>query len=143
MDTNRPSAHDPISQPALDSVIDHDVLDAFGGTDPGAHEFVATLVQLFLTESTANITQLKDAAALEDGPALGRAAHRLKGSAGAMGAVGLTAICGELEAVARSAILQDVPVLVERLEREAECVREALRSRYLNAADPAGGPPGP
>jgi HPt (histidine-containing phosphotransfer) domain-containing protein len=142
MDTNPPSVHESMPPPASDSVIDYDVLDAFGGTGPDANEFVATLVQLFLTESAANMAQLKDAAARQDAPTLGRAAHRLKGSAGAVGALGLTAICGELEILTRDAALQEVPVLIVRLEREAECVREALGKRYLNAADETGERPG-
>jgi HPt (histidine-containing phosphotransfer) domain-containing protein len=62
-----------------------------------------------------------------DAPAMGRAAHSLKGSASAVGAVRLAAICVEFEMLARDTALAGAPDLVIALDDEFVRVTEAFQ----------------
>ncbi len=103
-------------------------LNAAGGQD-----LLARLAALYASSSAALIESLRVAVGSEDLEALGKAAHGLKSSSANVGATGLAAICGELEAAARNGKAQAAKGLVERLIREHEEVLDALEKTHVAA----------
>jgi HPt (histidine-containing phosphotransfer) domain-containing protein len=87
---------------------------------------VAQLVALFLRETPAQLADIR--AALESGgaPALERAAHALKGSAGTLGAYALRDLCAQLEDLADSGTLAGAAEVVDALAAAFERARPVL-----------------
>lgn len=109
-----------------DSAIDTTVLDEFREPDGSASDFLRALVAQYLAESAALVTEMRDALEQQHVPALGRAAHRLKGSSATVGAIRVARLCGEIEALARSATLSGAPGLLHLLGIEAAYAAENL-----------------
>ena len=84
------------------------------------------LVSLFLATSAQDLAEVRQLAKDHRWSELGRAAHRLKGSSGAVGAVRVQELCVAIEEQTRSDRPQDVRPLVARLEAELERARAAL-----------------
>jgi len=80
--------------------------------DPG---LLSELIDLFLTSTPELIDQMRRATEDEDGPALRRAAHTLKGSSGQMGALRLQDICATIETLASTGSLVGVEPLLSEL----------------------------
>lgn len=91
------------------------------------------LLDTFLTDSDERLRHLVAARQSADAQALRLAAHNFKGSCSNMGAVLLANLCKQLEEAARREQLDDVPALIEQIEREFAIVRilfRAERQRY-------------
>ena len=84
------------------------------------------LAEIYLREEPAIQAELRSA--LESGNAreVAFSAHRLRGTAAAVGANTLMALCADLEQRARDDSLDDLGQLLERLERASRAVRDAL-----------------
>jgi len=123
---------------AIDSKVFDDLRDLPSGV--GANDFVTTLIDLYLVESSSRLAALKEAAARRDWPLVRFVAHSLKGSSGTIGANGLADICGELEERARQTNVDGTPELVTALEDEFTRVRHALEIER-DAARPAPSQP--
>jgi HPt (histidine-containing phosphotransfer) domain-containing protein len=65
--------------------------------EPGQPEPLHELIQLFLRDSRPKLERMEAAMARKDFPALGLAAHSLKGSASSLGARRLADLCAQLE----------------------------------------------
>ena len=104
--------------------IDATVFDDFGYDDDGA--FITRLIAQYLPEAASLVSQLAAAVTAQDLSALRLAAHSLKGSSGTVGAVGLAAVCAQLEQLGREANLDGAPALLVELETEFGRVRTAL-----------------
>jgi DNA-binding response OmpR family regulator len=107
--------------------------------DPG---LLDELIDLFLTETPKLIDQMRRATEDEDGPALRRAAHTLKGSSGQIGALRLQDICATIETLAGTGSLVGVePLLSELSLAFTRSVGElrSLGNGSLAGVDPAGG----
>jgi CheY-like chemotaxis protein/HPt (histidine-containing phosphotransfer) domain-containing protein len=89
-------------------------------------DVLLTLMGPFLKEAPSQISMLRAALARDDAEALASVAHSLKGSATNLGAVGMGAICLELEAIARSGELRSGDDAVARLELELDRVIAAF-----------------
>jgi DNA-binding response OmpR family regulator len=97
------------------------------------------LIDLFLTEAPKLIDQMRRATEDEDGPALRRAAHTLKGSSGQMGALRIQDICATIETLAGTGSLVGVePLLSEVSLAFARSVGE-LRSLGNGTLKPVEG----
>ena len=107
--------------------IDPRVLDDFRGIGAGANGFVMSLIEGFLTESSARMAELEGAVRRRDAPALETASHALRGASSAVGATGMAGICDQLEVLTRTATLDGLPALMVRLQEESARVRQALR----------------
>ena len=92
----------------------------------GGNGFLAGLIEKFLQEAPARMAMLHDAAAAADSEALLKAAHALKGSAGALGALAMAAACGEVEDLGRNRTVIGAGPLLVRIEEELDRVRGAL-----------------
>jgi signal transduction histidine kinase/DNA-binding response OmpR family regulator len=94
-----PADGDAADAAASSDVLDRSVLAAWLGNDAAA---VRSLLQKFRDAAVDAERKLADASRQGDLPALTAAAHRLKGAAGAVGAVGVGYRAGALEAAAKA-----------------------------------------
>jgi signal transduction histidine kinase/CheY-like chemotaxis protein len=100
-------------------------------TDP---EFVAHLVETWLSSTAEQLSSLKDAVQDADRVAIEDVAHALRSPALAIGAHHLAALATELEGLAPSASLEETVALVGQLSDEAQSVRGRLRRLGAEAA---------
>ncbi|HWV11452.1 MULTISPECIES: Hpt domain-containing protein [unclassified Pseudomonas] len=91
------------------------------------------LLDTFLADSEERLRLLHVAADAGDAQALRLAAHSFKGSCSNMGAPMLAGLCKQLEEFGRREQLDEVPELIEQVEREFAIVRilfKSERQRY-------------
>jgi PAS domain S-box-containing protein len=116
----------PIDEGVFESVVSLAALE-------GGEDTLVTLVSGFLSSSERLIAELVSAVELGDAPALELAAHSLKSSAAMFGALHLSRLCADLEALAESsAALSLVARAAEiaALLRALDQVRRAFRARF-------------
>src|SRR5207249_3138743 len=101
---------DPIDREQLAPLLD---ADAAGGAG-----FFATLLEKFLEEGPKRIAAVDAAVRGADRDALRRAAHALKGSAGALGGRALATACKSMEELSRSDSLAGAQAALARIEQE-------------------------
>ncbi|MBA3583571.1 MAG: response regulator, partial [Gemmatimonadetes bacterium] len=92
-------------------------------------DVLSELVSLYFAEAAGHMAELGDAIARADTLAVGRAAHKLKGASGTLGAAYVSHLASELETAAKVGDLTGADDLVDRLGRGLEHTHEALRSR--------------
>ena len=92
----------------------------------GEPDILSELIELFITEVSAQLASLQMAVEAGDAHSVERIAHSIRGSCGNMGAVGMETLCIELEEMGRSNDLASAPARVSRLAEEFERVRAAL-----------------
>jgi HPt (histidine-containing phosphotransfer) domain-containing protein len=111
-----------------DTHLDRDVLNALQEVMEGEYP---TLLDTFLADSETRLQQLHQA---ENATQLIEAAHSFKGSSSNMGALGLTALCGQLEKSAATASSDDIARMIAHISHEFALVRplyETERQRFL------------
>lgn len=109
---------------ALNQPINLEELARLVGED--TDEFLDMMAPIFL-EDTVNLMQsLKDAVQTQDAPGIHHAAHTLKGTSASMGMVSLSALCRDLEAMAKLEQIQDAPKILSQIEVEYHRVQIAL-----------------
>jgi two-component system, sensor histidine kinase and response regulator len=91
--------------------------------EEGEPDILEELIELFLTDVPPQLGALREAVQSGDARSVERIAHALKGSSGNMGAVGMEALCAELEEMGRSEDLSAAPGTMTRLEEEFGRVR--------------------
>jgi len=97
-------------------------LDRMGGDG----EILVSLLDLFATELPSIMSSIRVAAASHDGPALNRAAHRLKGSVSVFGAEAAAGAALRLETMAREGTMGDIRGAQAELEKEIARLEPAL-----------------
>jgi len=90
------------------------------------HELLAETTQLFLNDSAVMVEAMKDSFSKGDAGALGRAAHRLKGSALNLGVAAVAGPARSIEEKARRSELVDVVTAIAVIENELKCVGDFL-----------------
>lgn len=88
------------------------------------NEFMIELVDLFLDDMPGQLDRLRKAVEEADMDSTARAAHRIKGAAGNVGADRLSRICGELEKSSRAAEAAPSQAALAEIELEWVRVRE-------------------
>ena len=111
-----------MSQPTLDPEAYERLLEITGGD----LEFLDELVDTYLSDATAQLAAMREAAAGGDPAAIVRPAHTLKSSSTSVGAMALAERCRTLEADGRAGQVDDVIDRVAGCEQEFADVREAL-----------------
>jgi histidine phosphotransfer protein HptB len=113
-------------------VIDPAALAALSETTGGDPEFLAELIDTFLTDGVDLLAAMDAAAAVGDAAELRRAAHSLKSNGATFGATALTALARRLEELGKAADFAAVgPLLAEarqefvRVERSLSAARAA------------------
>ncbi len=86
------------------------------------------LLDTFLADSEERLRLLRHADSAADAQGLRLAAHSFKGSCSNMGAPLLAGLCKELEEAGQRQMLDDVPGLLEQIEREFAIVRILCKS---------------
>jgi HPt (histidine-containing phosphotransfer) domain-containing protein len=89
-------------------------------------DFVSSLIDQVKVEVSARIADLKDAERRQDAAACLRHAHRLKGSAGTVGAHRMATMCEALELCGETGDLSHASILIAQLEAEFSRVVPAL-----------------
>lgn len=109
------------------SPIDHAVLDGIRGLQQeGDPSLVARLVGLYLDDSGAQMETLRSGVKQADAEAVHRAAHSLKSSSANVGAIKLSGLLKEMEAMARAKDLRMAGEALAEIETEYEAARAAL-----------------
>jgi signal transduction histidine kinase/CheY-like chemotaxis protein len=99
----------------------------------GEPDLLASVIDAYLTSSESLERALVDALREGEAAGLARAAHTLKSSSAQVGADRVSALCKEIEGLARRNRLEPIPELVETLLAELGEVREALAAEQLGA----------
>ena len=100
-----------------------DLAERLGGNRQLAHE----LIGIFLAEFPGLLQAIHVSVARNDGQAISRSAHAMKGTVSNFIDAGPTATALALERAAAEARLGDVPALVEQLGRELQELAAAMR----------------
>jgi HPt (histidine-containing phosphotransfer) domain-containing protein len=114
-------------EPGGKDVIDLAALDAFRELDvDGSGGILGQLISVFLENTPAVLTELRQALGETSSPQVARLAHTLKGSCSNFGAHRMRDLCGELEKLGGTGSLEGAAHLLEEIEREFGLVRVVL-----------------
>jgi HPt (histidine-containing phosphotransfer) domain-containing protein len=113
------------SSSVLDMRVIQDLRDLGGEDDPG---LLLELVDMFLADSPARMTEIQTSLANGDVKTLERAAHTLKSSSANIGALGLSKLCKQMEELARKQTCESIPSLFEASTKSLAEVATALRA---------------
>ncbi len=116
-----PSAPGPEAAPPLDGAR---LTELQGLGRAVGRDVLSELTAAF--ESRAHVTEIRSALARGDWPLLRRSAHALKGSSALLGAMSLSAICGELEQLPPNTRAETLAGSLTALEKEYRRVLSAL-----------------
>lgn len=110
-----------------EDALDRGVIEGLRALDPeGEDGLLAELVDLFLADTPTRMTNLEQALETGDAKTVEEAAHSLKSSCGNLGAVRLSGLFKEIEALGREDRLDPVRELVQRTGHEFRRVESAL-----------------
>ncbi|MEP7338750.1 MAG: response regulator, partial [Acidobacteriota bacterium] len=116
------------------NVIDQNQLASLRAIrQPGNGDFVTELIDMFVSDTVAQLKVLHEAVAGNDVIEIRRLAHFLKGSSANIGAMEMTALYEQLERV--DSANGDAGALIKRLDQEFELAREALKAERQGMPD--------
>jgi two-component system, sensor histidine kinase and response regulator len=95
---------------------------------PAEPDLLTELVELFLSDVSSRLANLREAVEGGDAQSVEQIAHALKGSCGNMGVSRMAAACSELQEVGASGDLARARELLEWTEAEFERVRPMLEA---------------
>jgi signal transduction histidine kinase/CHASE3 domain sensor protein/ActR/RegA family two-component response regulator/HPt (histidine-containing phosphotransfer) domain-containing protein len=107
-----------------------ELLDVISGGDPAIER---QLLDDFLRANASDLHGLREAAAVEDLPEVGRLAHRMMGAAQTLGARRLLAACRDISAGAREGDVLRTRRALRELAAEAEALDHSFRRRMAGA----------
>lgn len=116
--------------PAINAKV---IADLRALEDGGAPGLLRELIDLFLREAEAHLAKLRAALASREAQPFERSAHTLKGSSGNLGALTMSRICGELQAIGRAADWARAPEVLATLENEFRGVKSELEIERSNS----------
>jgi len=102
--------------------------------DLGGEEFVAEVIDTFLSDAPALVETLRTTYEQGHADGLRRAAHTLKSNGQTFGAGRFSKLCRELELRARNDELDGAAELVDRIEREYAALEQTLAALRATAA---------
>lgn len=109
------------------TLLDPVALQRLRELDPtGSSKLMERVVRAFNTSLARLIPQLNEAQARADAAGIRHVAHTLKSSAASVGAVKLSALCAEMEVMAREGQTMGMDEKIAGLCTEISAVREAL-----------------
>src|SRR5215210_5945336 len=109
-------------------VIDRAVLDDLLKTVGGDRSFLAELIDSYFDDTPRQLALMRRALEVGDAEELRRAAHTLKSNSANFGAMTLSSICKELEALGKRGELTGAAEQIEQIETEYTRVRYALQA---------------
>ncbi|HEX5451765.1 MAG TPA: Hpt domain-containing protein [Candidatus Limnocylindrales bacterium] len=114
-------------------LVDVGVLDALRESVGDDEEFVRDLVQTYVAEASDHLDALAEAVGRGDAAAMVRPAHTLKSSSASVGAMRLSDVCREIEAVSREGQMEGLGQAVADARSTWDATLEALRQEGLAA----------
>ncbi|HEV7683432.1 MAG TPA: Hpt domain-containing protein [Pyrinomonadaceae bacterium] len=116
--------------------IDISVLTSFAESQGDEEsDLVVELIDLYLTDSSRRLADMRQGLATADESLLARAAHALRGSSGTLGAWQVAESCEEMERLAFEFAFAEVALVLERLAWELTSVRQVfLTARHERTA---------
>lgn len=123
---------------AQQGVLNPEAIRRLRELDPtGESQLLTRVFQAFETSLNRLLPQLEQARGTADAAGVRLVAHTLKSSSATIGAVQLSKVCAEVEAMAQELRLDAATSGIELILSEAQAVRVALRN--LTAADSSAG----
>lgn len=111
------------SDEAIDSKVLQELRKAMGEM---ASEGLANLIKIYLEDAPNLIKQMSTAFEQQELKVMQRAAHTLKSSSAALGAMNLSRLCQELESLAKSQIRTGASEIILQIKIEYERVKKAM-----------------
>ena len=111
------------TEPSGSGVIDHLVLEKFREETGGD---LNPFIEKFLVKLPHRIQAIADAVEKKNLPGVAKEAHRLKGTAGNIGAVRLVDVCRKLEQLGRVGNLRGCTALIPILHKTGRQVKEEI-----------------
>jgi signal transduction histidine kinase/DNA-binding response OmpR family regulator len=96
---------------------------------------VSRMIDTYLKSSEELARHIRDAVQAEDAANMARASHTLKSSSAQVGALGLAALCKEIEARGKTGSMEGAQELLAQFSEELEAVHEDLVARSFGASD--------
>ena len=129
-----PQASDPGTQGgAAPTILDANALQRLRDLDPtGANNLMQRIAQAFETSVTRLLPQLQTAQATGDLAGIHHVAHTLKSSSASIGAMRLSQLCAETEAMARDGRTDDMPAKTAAVAAEVANALDALKRMLGN-----------
>jgi HPt (histidine-containing phosphotransfer) domain-containing protein len=93
------------------------------------------MIDTYLKSSEELARHIRDAVQAEDAANMARASHTLKSSSAQVGALGLAALCKEIEARGKTGSMEGAQELLAQFSEELEAVHEDLVARSFGASD--------
>ncbi len=119
---------EPVKTARTTALIDESVLDNYRRIQqPGQPDIIQRLVAIYLKSSPDILRQISDAGREDDMEQLWQSAHSLKSSSANLGAPGLACLCETVEEMGRNKRGDNLPELIEKIEREYTQVSRELR----------------
>jgi HPt (histidine-containing phosphotransfer) domain-containing protein len=125
-DSMHGAEHDSVQLAADTDILDKQALANLYEMTGEDDEFMGQLLDSYLTTAVSLLASLVQGVALEDADAVRLAAHTLKSGSADVGALTVSRLCAELEALGRTDDLAEAPALVARLQAMMPPVREAV-----------------
>jgi CheY-like chemotaxis protein/HPt (histidine-containing phosphotransfer) domain-containing protein len=126
-----PALPEPDLPPAVDRQVLANLRELQDSDEP---DFVVELIDHLLAETPERLSAIGAAIAAGDARALNRISHSLKSSCGNLGAMGLSALCAQLERAGAESRLDGAPALLEQAHAEFARARAALEAERGGAA---------
>ncbi len=129
MSSNSPLQGQAAAEPAVSEVLDDVALDKLRSLDPSGRAGILQRVLRTYDGSLQKLMlQFEDAARGGDVQGLRHVAHTLRSSSASVGAMRLSARCGEVEALIREGHLDRLPPALESMRVESRLVAVAVRA---------------
>ncbi len=114
-------------------VLDAEALATLAQLDPtGANQLLPRVLTTYRNSLARLKAQLVAARRPFDAATLRLVTHTLKSSSASVGALGLSALCGAAEQALRDGRLDDLPLMLDDLQAEAERADAAVRQLLLS-----------
>src|SRR6266404_20734 len=97
----------------------------------GDPDLVAELAVIFFQDTVERLRSLRRAIDFADAAGIESEAHSLKGSSASLGAVGMSLLCGELEAKGRAGAIEGAGALESASEALSQIEEEFGRARAI------------
>ena len=122
------AAAPPVSASSPAQVLDAGALARLRELDPeGVNHLLERVVAAFETSIARLMPQMQDARRSGDRTGMRHVAHTLKSSSASVGAVRLSQLCGEIEAMVRQERSDGLDECVDAMTAEAQVVLKALK----------------
>jgi two-component system sensor histidine kinase BarA len=116
--------------------IDDPTFDALRASVGGDPEFLADLIETYVTEASGLLSSLREALDKGDSEAARRAAHTLKSTSASLGALELSSDSGLVEKLAAESDLAAAAARIPALDAQFNAVAMALRARADGSTAP-------